>query len=222
MNNTTSVAFSPDGKSIVTGREDGSLHRWDVAQGQELQPSLLGEGSPVTKITYVGDDRLTFVRGGKTLVFWEPNANPMKVTSVPGHTGKVTGLAAKPDGQTFVSAADDGSVRSWDILTGQARGEPVLGVKSDLISIAFSSDGKSLTAFNGDSTLRRWDSSGPELQKEVRIAANGVVERKVQRVAFSPDGKTIALGYSDGYLSLLDVATAASAEILGMHTVAWP
>jgi len=47
-----SVAFSPDGKQIVSGSNDRTVRRWDAATGQQLLPALEGHIAPVYSVAF--------------------------------------------------------------------------------------------------------------------------------------------------------------------------
>ncbi|PVH67833.1 hypothetical protein DL98DRAFT_636703 [Cadophora sp. DSE1049] len=48
----TSVAFSPDGRQIVSGSEDTTIRRWDAATGQQLLPALEGHTGWVSSVAF--------------------------------------------------------------------------------------------------------------------------------------------------------------------------
>ncbi|PVH68254.1 hypothetical protein DL98DRAFT_441609, partial [Cadophora sp. DSE1049] len=55
----TSLAFSPDGKQIVSGSYDRTVRRWDAATGQLLLPALEGHTSGVTSVAFSPDGKQT-------------------------------------------------------------------------------------------------------------------------------------------------------------------
>ncbi|MCZ6691280.1 MAG: hypothetical protein O7H41_16965 [Planctomycetota bacterium] len=113
------------------------------------------------------------------------------------HLGTVLSLDYSPDGKTLVSAGRDGTVRVWEVATGQQFLKIDAG--ESVNCVAFSPDGKMIAAggagavpFDEMSRLGIWDvSSGEEITRLRGLPA------EVQALAFSPDGKTLAAGGGD-------------------------
>jgi NACHT domain/WD domain, G-beta repeat len=76
----TSVAFSPDGKQIVSGSRDKTVRRWDAATGQQLLPALEGHTDPVTSVAFSPDGKHiptlhvseNWLADGNTNLLWLP------------------------------------------------------------------------------------------------------------------------------------------------------
>src|SRR5262249_45752220 len=73
-----------------------------------------------------------------------------------GHRGGVFDIDFSPDGKTLASASLDGSVRLWDVASGQAIGTPT-GHTDEVFGVAFSPDGSRLASTSSDGTVRLWD-----------------------------------------------------------------
>jgi WD40 repeat protein len=68
--------------------------------------------------------------------------------------GPVTSAVYSPDGRFVVSGGADGTVRFWDVCTGQNLA--TLGAHSSVWQVAFSSDGGYLAAGYADGTINVW------------------------------------------------------------------
>ena len=126
-------------------------------------------------------------------------------THLDAHKGDFTRLAFSPDSKRIASASSDKTLKLWDAETGRE----ILDFKEQLWGLkvlAFSPDGNRIVCLYGGGVVKIWDAvTGQELQ-----ALNG---RYLTTVAFSADGKTIALAGGDGNTShVIDVYNAATGQ----------
>jgi len=191
-----SVAFSPDGKTLVSGGDDGTIRLWDTS-GKAIGQPFKGHEGRVISVAFSPDGK-TLVSGGQdgTLRLWNRSGKaigpPFK-----GHGGRVNSVAFSPDGKTIVSGGEEGTLRLWN-RSGKAIGPPFKGDEGSVISVAFSPDGKTLVSGGIEGTLRLWDTTSG---KAIGQPFKGH-EGWVNSVAFSPDGKTLVSGGQDGTLRL--------------------
>jgi len=141
---TTSVGFTPDGKYLATGRQDGPVQLWDVATGKQ-RAMFGGHLQQIHQVAFSRDGAtLATAAGDRTVKLWDV-ATGAEQTTLQGHTGPVRAVAFSPDGKTLASGGDDTTVRLWDIATGQEL-IALEGHQGGVHSVAFSQDGKDLAS----------------------------------------------------------------------------
>ena len=128
-------------------------------------------------------------------------------------TERISSVVFSPDGKTLAGGSSDHTVRLWDVKTGEPKGT-LTGHRHTVNSVAFSPDGKLLASSGSyDHTVRLWDTETWEPKGTLNGHTNGHTERFIEipfspwvtGVAFSPDGKTLAIGSTDGTLRLWKV-----------------
>ncbi|HKQ75601.1 MAG TPA: AAA-like domain-containing protein, partial [Blastocatellia bacterium] len=118
------VAYSPDGKRVLTGSDDGTARQWDAQTGQPIGEPLR-HASPVSAVAYSSDGKrvLTGSEDG-TARQWDAQTGqwigePLR----PG--GSVSAVAYNSDGKRVLTVSGDGTARQWDAQTGRPIGEPL-------------------------------------------------------------------------------------------------
>ncbi|KAJ6592977.1 WD40-repeat-containing domain protein, partial [Mycena capillaripes] len=121
-----SVAFSPDGKRIVSGSHDSTVRIWDAETGAALREPLEGHTDWVGSVAFSPDGkRIVSGSDDKTVCIWDAETGAALREPLEGHTDWVGSVAFSPDGKRIVSGSDDKTVRIWDAETGAALREPL-------------------------------------------------------------------------------------------------
>lgn len=132
-------------------------------------------------------------------IFFENFQQVRELQRLEGHTGRVESLAFSPDGTFLASAANDNTIRLWNMASGQVR---ILSEHTDQVqSVAFSPTGAFLAWGSKDGTIRLWNVENGGL---VRVFEGH--RGQVQSVAFRPDGTHLASGANDNTVRLWDIA----------------
>ncbi|MBO0800427.1 MAG: serine/threonine protein kinase, partial [Blastocatellia bacterium] len=149
------VAFSPDGKRLVTGSSDNTVKLWDAATGEKTL-ILKGHTDAVWSMAFSSDGkRLASGTRDGIIKLWDAATGQTLIT-LTGLLRPVISLAFSPDGKRLAAGSDDRTVKLWDTATGLV----LLTLKGHLdgvVSVAFSPDGKRLASGSGDRTVKLWD-----------------------------------------------------------------
>jgi WD40 repeat protein len=150
------VAFSPDGRTLLTGIEKGRAEFWDAVTRQK-RPDPLRHEKAVYAVAYSPDGRAVLTGSeDMTARLWDA-ATRQPLGEPLAHQGTVYAVAFQPpDGQIVLTGSADGTARVWQTATGQSVGKP-LQHPARVLSVAFNSDGRIMATGCGDGTARLWD-----------------------------------------------------------------
>jgi WD40 repeat protein len=190
-NNVNSIAFSPDGKFIVSGSADNTVRIWNVATGKEIA-RMLPDYFALTQ------NGTTYYMSGVYHVAFSPD-------------GKYI-ASSGTDGNVYIWEVSSG--REIARLSPLLKHDISPYLSYSALSVAFSPDSKYVVSGSTDKTIRIWEI---KTQREVAsfgfFGGEAVSPSGVNSVAFSPDGRYIVWG-SDITVHVWD--TISKQEILRM------
>ncbi|HZV07471.1 MAG TPA: sigma-70 family RNA polymerase sigma factor [Gemmataceae bacterium] len=196
-----SLAFTPDGKVLLTGGTDGILRFWDPASGNELQ-KLSGFAGCPGMFAFAPDGKKLAVEEGFAMIRLLDLVSGKDLLPTPGHRSHVSSIVVTSDCQTVVTTGRDGTLRFWDAATGRERQKRTVHA-SFLIPPQFLPDGTTYLESGGDKMFHLHDLvSG----KELAILRG---HEAGHPLALSPDRKTLASAKDNKEVCLLDPATGA-------------
>ncbi len=199
----SALAFSPQGRTLVSGGTGGGVMLWDVTRGV-ARKTLNGHMGSVTGVSFLPDGSGLVSSGvDATIRLWTVNVGSIAaLVSVPAHQPKAYAVKFSPDGRWIASGGENKLVTLWDPNTGAVR-QTLSGHSGLIYDVAFSPDGKRLASASADGTVRVWS-----VYQGTLIAtydAWGTRRSNVRCVAYSSDGQEIASGSEDGTIMLWSV-----------------
>ena len=201
------LAFSPDGRTLASGYDDGEVVLWNAADPARAThiATLTGQAGNITALAFSPDEHLlASASDNGTVVLWNL-ADPARVTRIATLTGQAGGVSAvsfAPDGHLLASASDGGTVvlrnltdPAAPVITATLRFTippsqvPGMTTGAD-VALAFSAGGRTLTTIANNTAVTLWNVTDPGAVS--RIATVTGYRIGAGEVAFSPDGRTVA------------------------------
>jgi RNA polymerase sigma factor (sigma-70 family) len=201
------VAFSKDGKHLISCGMGGEVRVWDTATGKRVRRTRLA-GKARDYILHAG---LSLAAGGATASAWDGNTTYLYDTATGQERGRLPNaqpLAFSPDGTTIAVQVLDkeknGLVQLWDIARLQKHLSLDVPPRTVLETAVFAPDGKQMAALGreGRKELFVWDAVTGKLKQRTKFRA------AMASLAYAPDGATLAAGlYGRSEAALFDAAT---------------
>jgi WD40 repeat protein/serine/threonine protein kinase len=203
------MAFSADSKRLATASLDQTIRIWDLARDESYALDTGPLQSPVLSLAFSPD-------GGQLVFADEPNMNILDLQSgqrraIEKGVSALVQFVFSRDGKRIAGAPYDGSVRTWDLPSGEMH-LMAFGFSRETHSVALSPDGKRLVSGSLNRVVRVWDAE----RDEILYSFSGH-EGEIWSVDFSPDGSLIASASADGTARVWDVESGESLILEG-HT----
>lgn len=209
----TALAFSPDGKTLFSGSDDGTVKSWDPSTGA-LKQTHEETGTEIHAIAFAADGSFLALgavgpNGHGYVAFVSNSPAGLGPTTRKIPEDNVAGLALSPDHKTLAVANGSVSlVKLWDTTSGALR-QTLEGPDTFPNTVAFSPDGKTLAGGGVGYPVTIWDVATGQMKQLTGHTSD------TYGVAFSADGQTLASASRDGTVKLWDLRTNSLIRTLG-------
>ena len=202
----SSVAFSPDGKHILSGSYDGTIKLWDINTGREIR-TFSSHTDAVASVAFSPDGR-QILSGSfdQTIKLWDVNTGK-EIRTFSGHTGQIYSVSFSPDGRQILSSCGGNKTNLWLVNTGK-----LIRTFSGHMAI-FNPNSRQILSIFPSNTMKLLDiDTGMEIR-----TFSGHTYAFIS-VAFSPDGKQILSGSEDDTIKLWDANSGREIRTFSGHT----
>jgi WD40 repeat protein len=206
-------AWAPDGQRFVTGAGT-EVAFFDIRTGANLARSTHRHAQTVMSLAWAAHGDMAVVSGGadRRAIVWD-TMNYSALTTFTVHTSSVEVVSWAADGQTVASSSLGGAVRVWNGASGQELHNYFQDVNAPMRALAFAPTGTQLAVGGDDGIICLWNGT------TCQIPGNGdgarcmdvpqrlqASQKAIRSLAWSPDGRFLAVGADDGVLSVWDIA----------------
>jgi WD40 repeat protein len=192
----SSVAFSPDRKTIINGDREGNIQILDIKQGSTISIRKAHKQA-IYSVAFSPDGKIIASASTDQMIkLWNAENGKQIGNELKGHNGEIYSVAFSPDGKTIASGSLDKTISLWNVKT-QRMIKSFEGHTDAVFSVAFSPDGENIASGSWDNTVRLWNArNGKQLIKPIEHPS------RVYSVAYSPKDKTIASACKDKKIRL--------------------
>jgi WD40 repeat protein len=208
------VAFTPHGKTLLVGGRgstSGKISIWNIAKQQFANVTFIDPDGWIQSLVISADANwfVTITIAGEIQLWLADSGVPDGLPLVKGSIGFIAAVAFSPDSVRFVAASTDNRLSLWSTRSFTSLGpDPVTQLFNDTRS-AVSPDGTLLAATDfpigsEQEQIALWDLKSGMLSKTITTPITDIYT-----FAFSPDGRTLAVGGYGGELAVIDVGSGA-------------
>ena len=205
-----SIAFSPDGKFLVSGGDDYVIKLWDVLRKWHIVTrEHITDRAPsqVKAVTFSADGEM-IATGGRHAKLW--NAHTRNEITTFKHDEWVWAVAFSTDGKLLATGDDSGHVNVWNLQNQRTVAQLHVGSNA-VYAVQFSPNNQILAGGGYDGEVKLW--KVPDWQRYGALSSNGTIFE----ISFSPDSSTIA-ATGHGTVFLWKVGIGETLATLTGHT----
>ena len=147
------LAFTPNGKMLASGGDDGTIRIWDVSTGTQLFNLPSGK---TRVLAFSANGKILATTNSQFMIHLWDIDNSRQMSTIQGNNGFVEVLAFSPDSKILASGGRDGKIHLWDVSTRKQL-SIVKGHTTDIKDLIFSEDGKSMASGSSDGLVFLWN-----------------------------------------------------------------
>lgn len=210
------VRFSPDGQLLAASLGDYSIELYSTSNWS-LARKINGNNTWIDDFVFSADSKFfatTSDDKNNHRVRLFDLVNNKTYYSNSAHNGQINKVISSRDGTRIISTANDGMIKIWDVKTGNEIRSISGATSFDAIDLSSEGERISVTA-NNNKQLMTFDLNSGSKLNEIKLAAEN---DKYSDVAYSPDGQTLALSTTRGYIHFYSAESYDSVRSIRPNT----
>jgi WD40 repeat protein len=215
----TSLAFSPDGKTLASTGADRTTKLWDTSTWREVK-TLEGHQDDINAVAFSPDGSTLATATGSSSVggtessitLWSSRTGE-RLATFGRQSSRAYGVAVSTDGKRLAHLETDtrrSVIGVWDLAKGQKT--RTFEFPLWFFSIAFSPDGKTLLTAGRDGTARLWDADTGLPVQTIQVHRDSIF-----CASFSPDGRRVATAGTDKAIKTWEVGSGRQLQTFAGH-----
>jgi WD40 repeat protein/uncharacterized caspase-like protein len=218
-NSVNALAFSPDGRLLLSGSSDKTAVIWDIAANSQLHVLKGRHARYVSAVAFSSGGSIAVTAAADGLIqFWRvSDGHPIGAAF--GHATGVTALATSAEAGLIASGSAEGEIRIWDRDNGALK-RTLKKLPGTVLALKFTPDGLRLISSCAcvDHTVRIWD---PTTGKQMGKYAGH--DNAVLAIAVHPEGELVAsAGGANHEIHIWDLRTSNRRSLLrGVGRSVW-
>lgn len=213
------LAWSPDGQSIVSAGRDKAILVWEATTGN-IRLSYHNHDGEIWSVAWSSDNRsIVSASDDLTVQVWDASTGQLHMV-YDKHARAVLACAFSPDGRLVASAGEDNAVHVWEVATGNTLSTYRRHGKF-VRALAWSPGGESIASGGDDNGVHIW-----EVQTGMRLHLYKGHSERVTALTWSPDGEYLATASDDQSVQVWEIRAGERLHIYKGHNdvvaaVAW-
>ncbi len=207
------VTFSPDGQGLVTGYSDGTMYGLNLVTQEPLfDPIKNAHGSNYRFIIMSPNGKrfATVSVDSTSKLFDYPSGKlDSQLFDSVKHIGAV---AFTSDDRYLIGGTGDGSLKIWDLVERKVVASTTAGHDQSIVDMQTDRNNILLATLGREQLIRMWRAN-----YQYPVAASYAVEGKARGVAFSADGKWLAIGADSGIVKIWNIQSGEQSQTITGH-----
>jgi WD40 repeat protein len=186
------VAFSPDGRFLASGTEDGKIQLWDLTAGKSS--AINAHSKEVNAIVFSPDGTKLASSASDGVKIWNLQQGSLShFKNLANASLKVRSIAFSPNGQTIATGTAEGQIKLWQVNTGKEL-PGLSGHKGQVSVLTYSPDGRTIVSGGIDNTIKIWNLNQPNSRRALTLTGH---QDLILSIIFSRDGQTLITSSRD-------------------------